>query len=90
MLVRREEIIEESGPREDGETEMRRRLRTYMGFSIAWFIAWAIVLALVVAIDPENTQRVALLVFAGWLVGWFAATVGRYLYPPPKKRGPSA
>ncbi len=69
---------------------MRRRLRTYMGFSIAWFIAWAIVLALVVAVDPKNSQRVALLVFAGWLVGWFAATVGRYLYPPPKKRRPSA
>lgn len=65
---------------------MRRRLRTYVGFSIAWFIAWTIVLSLVLAIDPKNTQRTVLLVFAGWLVGWFGATVGRRLYPPSKKR----
>jgi hypothetical protein len=29
------------------------------------------------------------LTFAGWVLGWTSATIARYVYPPPKRRGPS-
>jgi hypothetical protein len=29
------------------------------------------------------------LTFAGWVLGWTSATIARYVYPPPKSRGPS-
>ncbi len=64
---------------------LSRRLNTYTAYIIGWLIVWAVVWALVLAIDPGTTQGHVVWVFAGWLVGWTSATIGRFVYPPPKK-----
>jgi len=68
---------------------MRRRLSSYTAYSIGCAIVWAVLFAIGAA-HPKNTDHTIVLVFSGWVLGWLSATIGRYVYPPPKKyRRPS-
>ena len=65
---------------------MRGRLNTYMAYSIGYGVVWAAILASVLRKDNFDNF---LLAFVGWVSGWTSATIGRYVYPPPKSRPPS-
>jgi hypothetical protein len=42
------------------------------------------ILAGVTAFDCSRRPTV-LIVCGGWWIGWLSATIGRWVYPPPKK-----
>jgi hypothetical protein len=63
---------------------------SYTADSIGCAVVWAVILIAVAATAATAKLHVHLLVFAGWTIGWASATIARYLYPPPKRRGVSA
>jgi hypothetical protein len=67
---------------------MRRRFNSYTAYSIGCAVVWAVILAVVSAEADPATRHVFLVVFGGWVIGWFSATVARAVYPPPKNRRP--
>jgi hypothetical protein len=66
---------------------MRQRFYNYTTYSIGCAVVWAVILVVVAAEAGPARLHVYLLVWAGWLVGWVSATIARYVYPPPTRRG---
>ena len=66
---------------------MHPRLRTYTTYSIATAVAWTIVIVVAGGLDPAKATVVRR-TFMGFALGWLAATIARYLYPPPRKYRP--
>lgn len=64
---------------------MRSQLRTYTAYSIACAVVWIVLIAIGLARGNTTTQHTVLFVMLGWWIGWTSATIGRYVYPPPKK-----
>jgi threonine/homoserine/homoserine lactone efflux protein len=64
---------------------MKPRSGTYTTCSIALVAAWVVVLILAFALDSSDTFHDVVILFAGFLIGWLAATIARSVYPPPKK-----
>jgi hypothetical protein len=67
---------------------MRAHLNSYTAYSIGCGVVWAAILAVVEATAETGKKHDVLLLFAGWVIGWFSATIARYVYPPPKSRRP--
>ena len=67
---------------------MRLRLHTFTAYSIGCAVVWAILLPVVAIADPPHTFHTVLTVFGGWVIGWTSATIARWIYPPPRSRGP--
>jgi hypothetical protein len=63
---------------------MQGRFRTYVAYSVGALIAWAAILLVVAFGAPAYTQTI-LLVFGGWTIGWLSGSIGRYVYPPPRR-----
>ena len=69
---------------------MRQRLKSYTAYSISCAVVSTVILVALAAAGAAAKLHVFLLLFAGWTIGWASATIARYLYPPPKRRGVSA
>ena len=69
---------------------MTQRLNSYTAYSVGCAVVWAVILVAVAAAATTAKLHVFLLLFAGWTIGWASATIARYVYPPPKRRGVSA
>jgi hypothetical protein len=60
-------------------------MNTYTAYSIASFVAWAVIWAVLIVTEKKVILGYIFAIFFGWCIGWASATVGRALYPPPKK-----
>jgi hypothetical protein len=63
---------------------MKLPFRTYTAYSIGCAVVWAVILAVVAAEGSKGTRHALILIFLGWVLGWFSATIARAVYPPPK------
>jgi hypothetical protein len=63
---------------------------SYTTYSIGCAVVWASILAVVAAAGRKEQLRKILPVFGGWWIGWTSATIARYVYPPPRFRGPTS
>ena len=61
------------------------RMNTYTAYSIGSFVAWAVIWAILGSFEKKVTLGYIFAIFFGWCIGWASATIGRALYPPPKK-----
>jgi hypothetical protein len=61
------------------------RMNTYGAYAIGSLVAWTVILAILGAVEKKMTQGYVFAIFFGWCIGFASATVGRALYPPPKK-----
>jgi hypothetical protein len=61
------------------------RMNTYGAYAIGSFVAWAVVGGILAATEKKVTLGYIFAIFFGWCIGFASATVGRALYPPPKK-----
>jgi hypothetical protein len=68
---------------------LRKRSRTYVGYSIACGVVWAVILAAVWSETGGATRHTFMVFFGGWAIGWLSASIGRVVYPPPKPRRPA-
>lgn len=59
----------------------RGPLYSYTAYSIGCFIVWAVILIA----RTGSKRHDVFLVFCGWAIGWLSATIGRAVYPPPKR-----
>lgn len=69
---------------------MRKHSNTYAGYSIACAGVWGVILAIAqrrLGFEARNRVRQGCL---AWWSGWASATIGRAVYPPPRKLGPRA
>ena len=41
--------------------------------------------AILGSVEKKETLGYVFAIFFGWCIGWASATIGRALYPPPKK-----
>jgi hypothetical protein len=64
-------------------------LNTYTAYSVGCIIAWAVVWAIFLLTKSRESLGYILIFFIGWLVGWTSATIGRFVYPPPKRWRPA-
>jgi hypothetical protein len=75
-----------------GLTQRIRLLRkysgTYLGYSIACAVVWTVILASVWTNAGDATRHTFAVFFGGWAIGWLSASIGRVVYPPPKRRRP--
>ena len=62
----------------------RGRAHSYTAYSIGAFVVWAVVLVIILVTRRERLDTF-LTVFLGWLIGWTSATIGRLVYPPPRR-----
>lgn len=56
-------------------------------YSAGLAVVWAIVLTIVYLTNGPAVERVFLLVFGGFCIGWITTTIARFVYPPPKRWG---
>jgi hypothetical protein len=61
------------------------RLHSYWIYSVGLAVAWAIVLSVSAVVDDHADERIVVLVFGGFAIGWVSTTIARYVYPPPAK-----
>ena len=60
-------------------------MNTYAAYSVASFVAWAVIWAVLISTEKKVILGYIFAIFFGWCIGWASATIGRALYPPPKK-----
>lgn len=58
--------------------------RSYWVYSIGLAVVWVILLTLRLAMAGSRSEA-ALYVFAGFVIGWIAETIARWVYPPPRR-----
>jgi len=61
------------------------RMNTYAAYGIGCIVAWAVIWAILGATEKKVTLGYIFAIFFGWCIGFASATIGRALYPPPKK-----
>jgi hypothetical protein len=61
------------------------RMNTYGAYAIGSFVAWAVIWAILGVTEKKVTLGYIFAIFFGWGIGFASATIGRALYPPPKK-----
>jgi hypothetical protein len=66
---------------------MNARYRSYTAYSIGVGVVWAVLLVLAAIFDPASRRNNIFLVFAGFAIGWLSATIARFVYLPPNRRG---
>jgi hypothetical protein len=69
---------------------MRRRLNSYMAYSVGCAGVWGVILLLGRRRLDSRTRNTLQLVCGGWWMGWASATIARTVYPPPKQLTPQA
>ncbi len=67
---------------------VRKYSGTYVGYSIACALVWAVILAAMYTHAGDGTRHTFAVFFGGWAIGWLSASIGRLVYPPPKRRKP--
>jgi hypothetical protein len=60
-------------------------MNTYTAYSIVSFVAWAVIWAVLIPTEKKEILGYIFAIFFGWCIGWASATIGRALYPAPKK-----
>jgi hypothetical protein len=61
------------------------RMNTYGAYAIGSLVAWAVIGVILGATEKRMTLGYIFAIFFGWCIGFASATIGRALYPPPKK-----
>jgi hypothetical protein len=67
-------------------TPMKLRPTTYRAYSVSCALIWGAVLIVVGSVASTHIFLGVLLVFFGWALGWFSATIARAAYPQPPGR----
>jgi hypothetical protein len=67
---------------------MKTPVTTYTTYSIGCAVVWASILLFVAFEVSSAKAHQVYLVFFGWVIGWFSATIARAIYPPPKSNRP--
>jgi hypothetical protein len=60
-------------------------MNTYVAYSVGTLVAWGLIWVVLGVTEKQSTLGYVLAIFIGWGIGFAAASIGRLLYPPPKK-----